>query len=346
MSVINKIFDEVFVINMDRSKDRLTQINKKLNLLGITYTRISAVDGNKLSDKEINESSTVGCAKFCNYGTIGCALSHKFIWSEVIRRGLKKVLIFEDDAEFADDFDKRFLSSWAAVPQDWELVQLGCSLAGGDRKEYMWFDWFITAPLLINDFMNGHKNLNRGKYVDDERKIVIPDVGGGAHAYTVTNAGCMKLLQSIPKISYPGHIDLLIAYNATNLHRYGFSDSGLVTQSTFTQSSTLVTAGSPHLGNYMLDQILITSRGTRLGWIMSSSIARVGSSSIQLSCWRVVWLVLGFILGPKRLPLFAAAMIADEMLLGTKQKRNLSQLIFDISLFATGAFLKSKTFVK
>lgn len=337
-SVINNIFDAVYVINLDRAVDRLKDIDGKLKKIGIRYTRISAVEGRKLSVDEIKAESSSSCANFCIYGAIGCALSHKKIWKDVVKRNYQKVLILEDDANFADNFDQRFLSSWKAVPNDWELVHLGAVIGGGDRYNYTWFDWLNTVPLMLSDTLSG-VSMNRGQAVDPEGKVLIPDINAGSHAYAVTLSGCKKLLKCIPKITYPGHIDLLIAYRASHLlNRYAFADPDLIAQPTIAKDSSIASAGSPNLANYLLDHISLTKRGTQAGWVMSSSIARVGPS-VQISCWRLVWFILGFFLGLQRLPIFALAMLADDFFLGSDKNRNIKQLIFDILLFAGGAFL-------
>lgn len=337
---LNEIFDEVYVINLDRATDRLQAMDRKLAKHGIKYKRLNAVDGRKLDPTIIDAECTPVCANFAIYGAIGCALSHKTIWNDVVQRGLKQVLVLEDDAVFCADFNRRFLASWESVPADWDLVHLGAVLSGGDRDQYTWFDWVATVPLLLGDVLAGSDKA-RGRYVDEARKIVVPDMNAGCHAYAVTRAGCQKLLSRIPIISYPGHIDILIAHEASrHMNRYAVVDSSLVTQPTMTEHSSIATTGSPHLGNYLLDKIALTRRDTRAGWVMSGSIARIGSS-IQLSCWRLLWVLLGFLLGLQRLPMFAAAMLADDVAFGTKENRNINQLIFDISLFAFGAMLRT-----
>ena len=40
-------------------------------------------------------------------GEMGCFLSHYSIWEEVVFRGLARVVVFEDDVHFEDNFRRR-----------------------------------------------------------------------------------------------------------------------------------------------------------------------------------------------------------------------------------------------
>jgi glycosyl transferase, family 25 len=41
---------QVYVINLDRRPDRLAEISQRLDALGLTFTRVPAVDGLTLPD--------------------------------------------------------------------------------------------------------------------------------------------------------------------------------------------------------------------------------------------------------------------------------------------------------
>ena len=79
-------FDAIYCINLDRDRDRWGQMQRRFAALGIDWfvSRFAAL--------ETPESHH-----------IGCALSHRAIVAEARQRGLRNVLVFEDDAIFLDD---------------------------------------------------------------------------------------------------------------------------------------------------------------------------------------------------------------------------------------------------
>jgi glycosyl transferase family 25 len=81
----------VYVINLDRRKDRLREITQELSGVGLPFTRFSAIETRP--------------------GIHGCGLSHMAILKEAKRLGLKNVLIFEDDFTFLVSKDE----FWASI---------------------------------------------------------------------------------------------------------------------------------------------------------------------------------------------------------------------------------------
>jgi GR25 family glycosyltransferase involved in LPS biosynthesis len=103
---VNDYFDRVLVINLDRRTDRLEKVTAELNALGIEFERLSAVDA-------VAEGITP---------VIACMLSH--IKAAEMAAG-HRVLILEDDATFAENFNERFTMFIEALPADWDMFYLG-----------------------------------------------------------------------------------------------------------------------------------------------------------------------------------------------------------------------------
>ena len=57
------LLDNVYVINLERSKDRLKHIDGNLRKFGIKYERFNAIDGKKLSIPFIDTVTTTMCIK-------------------------------------------------------------------------------------------------------------------------------------------------------------------------------------------------------------------------------------------------------------------------------------------
>ena len=106
---INEYFDRVVVINLDRRPDRMEILGPQLDELGIQYERFSAIDGKERG--------------------ISPVLAGKLSHVEVLKgQNGQKVLILEDDANFVDDFNKKFLEVMQTLPEDWDIFYLGALL--------------------------------------------------------------------------------------------------------------------------------------------------------------------------------------------------------------------------
>lgn len=92
-----------FVLHLLRATARRENARLLLETCGLDGEIWPAVDGSKLSSNEL--SATVGAGIFAppypfplKTGEIGCFLSHRQIWAEIVRRDLEYGLIIEDDA--------------------------------------------------------------------------------------------------------------------------------------------------------------------------------------------------------------------------------------------------------
>ena len=115
INILNKFVDEVYIINLERRKDRLENITNQLNRFDINFKRFNAVDGK-------HEGIT---------GAVGCLRSHLGVIRHAISKGHQKIAIFEDDIILCDDFSDRFEYYSKNVPDDWEVMYLGCGYIWG-----------------------------------------------------------------------------------------------------------------------------------------------------------------------------------------------------------------------
>ena len=102
-----KFFDRVVVINVERRSDRLKEFDDEAKRIGFEYEVHKAIDGKFMGMDPI----------------VAGRLSH----IEVLRtiKPGEMVLICEDDALFADDFNDRFDEYMADLPKDWDIFYLG-----------------------------------------------------------------------------------------------------------------------------------------------------------------------------------------------------------------------------
>jgi glycosyl transferase family 25 len=102
---------KTYLINLDRSPDRLEFFQNQANSVGITFERISAIDGRLLP--ETTWRSIVD-KRFefqpINVYEVACFLSHKAIWERIVRDRIAMAAIFEDDAILAPQIADTFRS--------------------------------------------------------------------------------------------------------------------------------------------------------------------------------------------------------------------------------------------
>ena len=102
MAFVNRVCDKVFVINLEKDKEKLRSFDSIMNTNHIKYERFNAILGSKV-DKD--NRLTDYCNTFCTDGMKGCALSHRSIWELMVQNNYKNVLIFEDDSIIDKNFD-------------------------------------------------------------------------------------------------------------------------------------------------------------------------------------------------------------------------------------------------
>lgn len=121
---INDYFDEIYLINLERRKDRLLKADKKLKDFGISYKRMKAYDGQLLKefvDPDILVRRTPGY--------LGCLLSHLEAIKISYDKGLDKILILEDDIiihrRINEEFERIINTMELENNLDWDLLYLG-----------------------------------------------------------------------------------------------------------------------------------------------------------------------------------------------------------------------------
>lgn len=175
--------DKIFLINLDKDKERLNNSIHQLNNYGITnFERYSAIYGCQLSTEEINNNTTIIGKIIASDGMIGCGLSHINIWKKIVNDGIKKTLILEDDFIFKDNFLNKFNDVINKSPVLYDII-------------------FLTGNIIHN------KNLKLYD-IDDNyyKQLLISQTLG----YIITLEGAKKILNYINKVSY--HIDFELCF--------------------------------------------------------------------------------------------------------------------------------------
>ncbi|MDR2458749.1 MAG: glycosyltransferase family 25 protein [Holosporales bacterium] len=116
-----------YLINLDKSKDRLAEITPKLQTLCINYTRIPGVYGKDLSLEE--KDRLVSRRRYLRFmhgrigdGTVGCYLSHIKVWESFLESNCSYAVVFEDDADFVPGDLKRIVDALIKHKDRWDIV--------------------------------------------------------------------------------------------------------------------------------------------------------------------------------------------------------------------------------
>jgi glycosyl transferase family 25 len=96
----------IYLVNLERSQDRLKAVTPLCQELGFPFYRINAVDGYKLTDETLRQF--VDCQRYQSLmgrspykGEVGCALSHIKIWKALLESPYSYALVLEDDVAFS-----------------------------------------------------------------------------------------------------------------------------------------------------------------------------------------------------------------------------------------------------
>ncbi|KAF1019856.1 MAG: hypothetical protein GAK30_02877 [Paracidovorax wautersii] len=116
-----------YIINMDRSPERLQAVAAWLQAYGVPWVRVPAVDGRAL---DLNSHPDVSVqdyrrlhGKEINPAEVGCYLSHIHAFRQFLASTHDFALILEDDAVFPEN-PQAVLASLVAMPGRWDVAKL------------------------------------------------------------------------------------------------------------------------------------------------------------------------------------------------------------------------------
>jgi glycosyl transferase family 25 len=180
------LLDNIWIINLDKSTDRFERIKKNMDSLNIKFNRFSAIHGKDVSQEYLdNDVNGICKTLLCNYGTIGCAASHKKLWKQLIDSNENEYVILEDDAlvtQKSIDIIKKlkpYIEKYNIDYLNLVCINLGCSL-------------------------------QKTEFKIDEYEFGKPYIPLQTCGYIITKTGAKKLLNIIQNTTY--HVDFEILY--------------------------------------------------------------------------------------------------------------------------------------
>lgn len=195
----------IFVISLRSSSDRRKHIEKEFLKKDLVFNWIDAVDGNSLSEEEVNkvyddEVCNVLYGRSLGRGEIGCYLSHLEAYRRIINDGLSYALIFEDDI-FLNNNIINFINSISSIPNNIEMI----TLANYPNTSKLRKAINIACGFKLREHVSGI---------------------WGTYGYYITNIGAQKICNQSKKIFTPiDHIGRAIGrkINIKTIHPYCLS---------------------------------------------------------------------------------------------------------------------------
>lgn len=182
---------KAFVISLPEAAQRREFMKAQLEKLGIAFDFFDAVDGrgfdvpNYPAYAKFRRRAFFG--KDLTGGEIGCLLSHREIYERMVEQGIKRAVVFEDDAILHEDLP-RVIEALLRHTDKFDLVRF----LGSEKVARL--EQKIVMPI------TGEYTLNR-----------LCSTPGGAHAYLITLDGAKKLLAQmrcnyLPVDTLMGHV--------------------------------------------------------------------------------------------------------------------------------------------
>lgn len=185
---MNKISPiQIYLINLDSSKDRLELVSSQLNTLKLEFTRIPAVLGKTLPKEVIKRISPNRFNfKYRSQFTrellpseIGCFLSHRNCWEELLKSSSDWALILEDDIIISNRLND-IIHNLSWIPKTSNIIQLSTLI--DEKRIYI------------------KKNVNI--QINSELRLVSPVSGVlGSQGYLISRAAAeyaIKISEIIP----------------------------------------------------------------------------------------------------------------------------------------------------
>jgi glycosyl transferase family 25 len=160
---------KILVINLDRAPQRLQRMASLFAELGLDFTRVPAVDGRDLADRQ-GSGSRKGMYYDLGSGEIGCFLSHIKCWDAALQQDTEYSVIFEDDVHFGSGA-RALLVDPGWIPADADVVKL--------------------ETTMVRTLMDRNSVASAG----DRSVRRLRDTHPGTGAYIVSRKGARKLLE-------------------------------------------------------------------------------------------------------------------------------------------------------
>lgn len=119
---LEKFFDKILVVNLDRRTDRWQQVVEMFVSNGVgSFHRFRG------HDRPVNHDGRISA-------NMGCTASHRGVLEVIAHAGWRRTLVVEDDTLFLENFQSRFAEATATLSTPFDFLFLGGSYAENPKR--------------------------------------------------------------------------------------------------------------------------------------------------------------------------------------------------------------------
>jgi glycosyl transferase family 25 len=153
--------ERIFLINLDRSVERLAHMRGQFGRLGMVVERVPGVEGLNIPSWMRLEFKG---PHLLSAGEVGCYASHLVVAQKIVAEGLPYAVVLEDDAILDDDFLASCADAIEHAPEGWDLIHLSAAPTlkrtmvavadlpntGRALVQYLQYPWTTVAYVISN----------------------------------------------------------------------------------------------------------------------------------------------------------------------------------------------------
>tara|TARA_B100000989_G_C19462936_1_gene437016 strand:+ start:316 stop:1086 length:771 start_codon:yes stop_codon:yes gene_type:complete len=194
----------IYVINLDRERQKFNLVKKDLDKNNYNYTRFSAIDGKAIlpNDNTLKKFFGNYKVKYSN-GQKCCSISHLSVWIKISQNNTKYNIIIEDDVILPKNLYQKINNCMKQLPKDWDFLFLGGNKIIGTR-----YSKNIIKPL---------KKANKNKKVDGNY---------GTFAYVINSKNIKSIINDSKKLTE--HIDVHIQFKLGKKYKIFFTSPQII----------------------------------------------------------------------------------------------------------------------
>ena len=220
-TALNSFFDHIYVITLERAKERQQHIQQELQ--GLNYQFFFGKDKHYYSVEELKASNIYNEAlakqhhrygKPMQAGQICCAWSHAEVYKDMVKKGYRNALIMEDDVVIDKESAQIFSVITKELPADWEFLYLGFDEREKAPAGAFFKKLFYHVLRLFKIIRFSHKTISHlypRKFSAHLYKAGYHDC---IHAYGITQSAAQSLAKLQQPVSFVA--DNLTAHAITN----------------------------------------------------------------------------------------------------------------------------------
>lgn len=279
MPVLDNIINCVYIINLERDRDRLPSIFGQVSkIFSGKIHRISATDGQQIDKSIKDQYLNRHYVDYLDNSVAGCAISHIRTWTEFYKTGFSSCLILEDDVIWNLNDIENTQDELPNIVESADIIYLGSF--GLNRPKAL----YKIDDIILKKCVHAYGGVATVKNSKTYKNWLEPEFPVGLYGYILTRRGCKKLLYLIGKDKICQHIDIQLNYYRDQLIMYSARKPWL--ENVFDRSS--LASKHPKLLNYLCKNVYLSDK-TPLWWKLSQNIYGIQLWFVILSLGILLW---------------------------------------------------------